>query len=146
LSEKEKEDEILKLIRFVDRNKSNMFKWFDVFRGEIIYPLMALLYFFGIVWFFLTFSTADVVYKIIIASSFLSFMVGFFSLFARFFEENVLMVNFKRFEKCVKENEKPLLKALIKIKVKNREFDLEQIYNMNKSMFIKEKLLERLYE
>jgi len=39
-----------------------------------------------------------------------------------------------------------LLKALIKIKAKNPEFDLEQIYNMNKPMFTKEKLLEKLFE
>jgi hypothetical protein len=44
------------------------------------------------------------------------------------------------------ENRKILLKALIKIKAKNPEFDLQQIYNMNPSMFTKERLLERLYE
>jgi len=38
----------------------------------------------------------------------------------------------------VEENEKPMLKALIKIKAENREFNLEQIYNMHKDMFTKE--------
>lgn len=145
LSEKITEEEILELIQLVDSNKSNMFKWFDPFRGVVIFPFLALLYFFGFIWLFMIFSTANEVYKITIASSFLAFMVGFFSLFARFLEENVVDVNFKRFEKSVEENEKPLLKALIKIKAKNREFDLEQIYKMNEAMFSKEKLLERLY-
>ena len=31
-------------------------------------------------------------------------------------------------------------------KGKNIEFDLEQIYNMNETMFTKEKLLEKLYD
>jgi hypothetical protein len=57
-------------------------------------------------------------------------------------KENIIRINFEN----VKKNEKPLLKALIKIKAKNPEFDLEQIYNMNKPMFTKEKLLEKLFE
>jgi hypothetical protein len=42
------------------------------------------------------------------------------------------------------DNDKLLLKALIKIKSKNEEFSLEQIYDMNPSMFTKEKLMEKL--
>jgi hypothetical protein len=57
-------------------------------------------------------------------------------------KENIIRINFEN----VKKNEKPLLKALIKIKAKNPEFDLEQTYNMNKPMFTKEKLLEKLFE
>jgi len=55
-------------------------------------------------------------------------------------------VNFKRLEKYVAKDEKPLLKALIKMKAQNKEFELEQIYSFNKSMFEREELLEILYE
>lgn len=41
-------------------------------------------------------------------------------------------------------NEKILLKALIKIKAKNLEFELEELYNVDDTLFTKEKLLERL--
>lgn len=55
-------------------------------------------------------------------------------------------MNFKRLEKYVAKDEKPLLKALIKMKAQNKEFELEQIYSFNKSMFEREELLEILYE
>jgi uncharacterized protein YajQ (UPF0234 family) len=82
-----------------------------------------------------------------------SVVLASFSILAKFAEETVVEANFKRMVKLcsdegkkLEENEKPLLKALIKTKVKHREFDLEQIYNMNPSMFTREKLLEILYE
>jgi hypothetical protein len=46
----------------------------------------------------------------------------------------------------VEEDEKPLLKALVRMKAKNREFDLGRIYDGNPSMFAKEELLAELYE
>lgn len=146
MTEHETEDEILKLIRFVDRNKSNMFRWFDALIGDMLFPFLAFAVFFGVIWVFLVFSSLHQVDIIIIGTSLLALTVGFFSLFVHFLEENIVKVNFKRFEKFVEENEKPLLKALIKMKVKHREFNLEQIYRMNKDMFDRTRLLETLYE
>jgi len=40
--------------------------------------------------------------------------------------------------------DKILLKALIKIKAKNLEFELEELYNVDDTLFTKAKLLERL--
>jgi len=146
LSEKAEEDEILKLIRLVDRNKPILFKKFDIFRGEATFPVVMLFVTLSFVEFFLFFVVASANEKIIIALSFLALAVAYFSLIGRFGEENIVNVNFKRLERCIEEDKKPLLKALIKMKAKHPKFDLEQIYNLNKSMFIKEKLLERLYE
>jgi len=144
LSEKT-EDEILKLIRLVDRNKNRTFKPSDAFHGQRV-MVGELLFAFIVILAVVTFSSESLVSRLAIGLTFLAFIVGFFSLFIRFMEENVVDANFERLEKDVKKDEKPLLKALIKIKAKNLEFDLEQIYNQNKSMFTKEKLLERLYE
>jgi ABC-type multidrug transport system fused ATPase/permease subunit len=46
----------------------------------------------------------------------------------------------------VSEEEKPILKALIKMKFENMEFTLAEICKITPEMFTKEKLLERLYE
>lgn len=137
---------IIRLIRLVDRNKANLFKTLDIFRGEWTFPFTALIGYLIVIEVFLFFGIASTPEKITIAFSFLAFAIAYFSLMAHFGEENIINVNFKRLESCVEENDKPLLKALIKIKAKNREFDLEQIYSQNQSMFEREKLLEILYK
>ena len=144
LSEKAKEDEILKLAQLVDR--SYRFTLFDLFfRGSNAFAFIGFIGLFVLVGVFLV--IAPSVYdQIVVATSFSAFSIAFFSLLARFGEEHIVEVNFKRFGICVDKNKKPFVKALIKIKVKNPEFDLVQIYNLNKSLFEKEKLLERLYE
>ncbi len=142
---KEPEDEILKLIRLIDQNRSTTFKPLDAFYGLNTF-IISLVYVFVVVWFFTTFSSESVGVKLSVALAFLAVVVGIFTLLAPFMEENVVDRNFSRLGKCVGKDEKPLLKALVKIKAKHREFDLEPIYNMNKDMFTKEKLLERLYE
>lgn len=85
--------------------------------------------------------------------TFFAVLIATLSLMVQFGKTTIIEVNFKRTAKLrcdkgkkLEENERPLLKALIKIKAENREFNLEQIYNINKPMFKKEKLLERLYE
>lgn len=137
---------IIRLIRLVDCNKANLFKMLDIFRGEWTFPFTTLIGALMVIEMFLFFGIASAPEKIAIALSFLAFVIAYFSLMAYFGEENIVNVNFKRLEICVKQNDKPLLKALIKIKAKNRGFDLEQIYSQNQSMFEREKLLERLYK
>jgi len=95
---------------------------------------------------FLYFGNASSSEKITVALAFLAIVFAFFSLMARFGDRNLVEVNFNRIKGCVEENEKPLLKALIKMKAKNQKFDLEEIYIQDPSIFKREKLLERLYE
>lgn len=135
---------MLKLVRLVDR--SYRFTLVDFFlRGNNAFASVAFIVFFALIGVFLVFAPS-LYEQLVIATSFSAFVIASFSLLARFGEEHIVEVNFKRFGKCVDKNKQPLLKALIKMKVKNQEFKLEQIYNMNESMFHKEKLLERLYE
>ena len=60
--------------------------------------------------------------------------------------ENMVRSNYSKALKLrqFNPNEKILLKALIKIKAKNLEFELEELYNVDDTLFTKEKLLERL--
>lgn len=144
LSEKQTNDKIFELIRRVDQNFK--FTVFDFFlRGSNVFPSVAFIVFFALIGVYLVF-TRSLYEQIVVATSFSAFGIAFFSLLARFGEEHIVEVNFKRFGMCVEENRRPLLKALIKMKVKHQEIDLEQIYNMNENMFTTERLLEKLYE
>jgi len=146
LSEKQAKDEILELIRLVDRNKSKLFKPLDIFLGDAFFSFISILILLFFIEIFLMFGDASATDKIVVALSFVAIATAIFSLLGEVGEENIVRVNFNRLEKCVEDNKKPLLKALIKTKAKNREFGLEQICSMNPSMFTREKLLERLYE
>lgn len=68
-------------------------------------------------------------------------VAALFSMVLPSVEQNIVAKNFKRLELSVENKNKPFLKSLIKMKAKNTKFDLEQIYNMNRGMFTKEKLL-----
>jgi hypothetical protein len=146
MSEKQAKDEILELIRLVDRNKTKLFRLLDIYRGDAFFSFISILILMFFIEIFLMFGDASATDKIVVALSFLAIAAAMFSLLGEVGEENIVRTNFNRLEKCVEDNKKPLLKALIKTKAKNREFDLEQIYSMNPSMFTREKLLERLYE
>lgn len=90
----------------------------------------------------------DLIQCITVAIALGSFVVAFFArIIQPLSKESVLKLCYERLETChgVENPQKPLLKALIKMRLENPEFDLEQIYNMSPSMFSKEKLLNKLY-
>ena len=63
------------------------------------------------------------------------------------YEKTVVELNFNIVTKDVKqEDERILLKALIKIKSNNKSIDLKKLYAMNKDLFTKERLTEKLCE
>jgi len=143
LSEKQTKDKILELVQLVDRHFEVY--WFDVlFRGGMGLPFAMLLVFLVVIYGFMF--TAPTYERIVISLSYTAVVFACFSLMSRFLKESVVNLNFKRGSRCVEGDKKPLLKALIKMKVKHQEIDLEQIYNMNENMFTTEKLLEKLYE
>lgn len=73
--------------------------------------------------------------------------MAFFSLLAQVGERNMVEVRFKRALKLKQftEDEKPFLNALIKLRSRNPNTDLELVYNMYPEMFTQKKLLEKLY-
>lgn len=144
MSEKQTKDDIFELITLVDEKYEK--KITDIFlRSPYTFPFVTLLIMLILVEIYL-FSIHDVGKQLSIAIPFSAFIFVFFTMFERSFEDTIIRGNYKRLGKDIKEDQKPSLKALIKLKTRNLEFDLEQIYNMNKSMFTKEKLLEILYE
>jgi GNAT superfamily N-acetyltransferase len=92
------------------------------------------------------FSINDVGKQLSVAIPFSAFILAFSVPFYHSIPETCAERNYVRISKTEEENDKPLLRALIKMKTQNINFKLERIYNMNPSMFTKEKLLEILYE
>ncbi|MGB8779783.1 MAG: hypothetical protein WCD81_03940 [Candidatus Bathyarchaeia archaeon] len=145
MGEEQTTDEILKLIRLVDNQKDKLFRARDlIYSWSFIFLAIFVLYLF--VEPILLFSTPSSTDKAILTLSFVTVIVAILALIVPFSKETIILKSFKRLEMCVEEDKKPLLKALIKIKSKNNEFCLEQIYNMDKGMFTKEELIKRLYE
>jgi len=145
MSEKQAKDDILELIQLVDRNKARLFKNLDIFH-EWRAPFTTFIVVLIFLEFFFIFGGASESEKLGVGFAFIAVFIGFMEIVAHFALENLVKVNFKRLENCIEEDKKPILKALVKMKTKNQEFDLEQIYNMDKAIFTKEKLLELLYD
>jgi hypothetical protein len=155
---KDEKDEILELIRWIDKQKCKLFKerdwlsgWWLGFVGLVVILIPVLLLGVVISYIYLIYhvSNIDVTLSFIVISlTLITLTVSYFSLVGQFRQENIVRANFGKALKLrqFNPNEKILLKALIKIKAKNPEFDLEEIYNKNNSMFTIEKLMEKLYE
>ena len=92
--------------------------------------------------------TAPLSEQLKVAIPFLALATAIFSFMSSSFKDNIIETNFNRLKTIVEDNEKPLLKSLIKMKAKNRETELIKIYNLDesRSMFSETKLLERVYE
>jgi len=144
LSEKTTEDEILELIALIDKKFEK--KILDTLLHSSYNLALAVIFVMLILVEIYLWSTHDIGKQLSIAIPFSALIIVFFAMVERSLEDTLIRRSYERLGKDAEENQKPLLKALIKMKVKNPKFNLEQIYNMNKSMFSKEKLLERLYE
>jgi hypothetical protein len=140
-----KDDNILELIRLIDSNKNKLFKWYDAFYGlgSFLFVIVILYVFTEPI---LLSNTASPIENAVLILSLIAVVAALFSLALPTVKEDIVSANFRRLKSKVKNEEEPLLKSLIELKVKNLKFDLEQIYNMHKKMFTKEKLLEKLYE
>jgi hypothetical protein len=145
MSEKQTKDDVLKLIQLIDGNRDKTFRTFDVLR-ETPFLIMFVTFIALIFLVVYSFSALNPFEVPTLGVAFIALMISFFLYFEHFREEVVVRVNFKILEVCVEESSRPLLKALLKMKAKNERFDLERIYNFNKDMFTKEKLMERLCE
>ena len=144
--------DIFELIQLVDCHKYHLFRYYDVYRGAVS-PFFAV--FIGLLFLIevLTFGSRYILGTmtdldiVVIVLSFIAAFTAFLSLMAQVGERNMIEVRFKRALKLKQftEAEKPFLKALIKLRSRNPETDLEQIYKIYPDMFTNEKLLERLY-
>jgi hypothetical protein len=157
------EREILDLIELVDRNQDaegrQLFGRWDMLGGYfivllfIIGALLFLIVFFGYLYWTRQILVADMAALDI---SVIAFYAAFWSTIIPLLENSALEFRFRRalplgptFNKDGKpftENQKLILKALIKIRGKHDKFALKDVYDKNKEMFTREKLIEKLYE
>jgi GNAT superfamily N-acetyltransferase len=140
------DDEILRLIKLVDKKfKKTSFGMF--FHSPFFMMFCTIFFMFIAVEVYLFSVLNDLGKQLTVAIPFSALIIAFSIPLLNSLRETRIERNYVVISKKEEKRSKPLLKALIKMKAENDEFCLEQqIYNMNPSMFTKEKLLERLYE
>jgi len=157
---KDEKDEILELIRWIDKQKCKLFKGKDILSGWWIgliglVVILALVLFLGIVisYVYLIYHVSDfnlTLSFIAVSISLITLAISYFSLVGQFGQENIVRANFEKALtlRGFSPNEEILLKALIKIKAKNPKFELEELYKKDKenTLFVRKKLLEILCE
>jgi len=141
--------EILELVQWIDNNKSKLIKSYDALGG--MEKILAILF---VVIFFISQITnltiSDFATNISIQLASFAVMIAFISFVFQRGEKEIVERRFKRALalKTFDDREKPLLKALIKIKSNNEEIKLMTIYEMNKEahgdIFTEKKLLESI--
>lgn len=140
---------ILQLIQLVDRDFDA--RWHSLLLSSDMVLPMAFVVLVALVEIFLLFGDLSSHLKAVAGLSLFGAVVAFLSFMSPFIEEKSVEVNFKRLEryywKCIcSEGEiKPLLKALIKMKVKHRNIELKQIYSLDETLFDRKELLKNLY-
>lgn len=136
-------DIIIRLIRLVDTNFK--FDHVDAFlRGDVALPFASFIVLLVLVEIYLFAAPID--QRVAVTTGCVALTIAFFTFMARFSEEHAIKINLKRLGLCVEADKKPLLKTLLKMKARNKEISLEQIYNAERSVFSKQKLIEKLYE
>jgi GNAT superfamily N-acetyltransferase len=140
------DDETFRLIKLVDKKfKRTSFDMF-IYSPYFMTFCMIILIFIAVEAYLFS-ELNDLGKQLTIAIPFSALLIAFFIPFYNSILETRIERNYMAISKNEEERNKPLIKALVKMKAENAEFCLEQqIYNMNPSMFTKEKLLERLYD
>ena len=151
--EAKKKNEILELVHLIESNEHDLFKSWDGYfeDGALFFQITPLVCFFSAIFFiFLNVENISIVdflplyVAVLLATIALSIAVSSYLQFSQ--EERIVNCNFKKMKKLHKDDKNLLLKALIKLKYRNQEFNLEQAFNLNPDMFTIERLIEKLYE
>jgi hypothetical protein len=140
------EKEILDLIQWIDKQKCKLFKRLDAFHGSAFLLIVMGIWLFLIETLLWSGSVSNVD-KTVIVLAFVGVVIALFTLLAQFGKERIVEANFEKALKLKTDfnsNQKIFLKALIKIKAENPEFELEELYKKDNTLFTKEKLLQRL--
>jgi len=154
------EAEIFDLVQFVDRHKRDLFTTldkFDIWSAFLVLFVSAFIVYMAGVMIVYGATPESILSALSLGVASTALGIAAFSHLTPIFERNEVRNNYERIVGFA-EKEKPdhqrlenkkrllFLKALIKIKAKNPKFDLERIYEFNKDMFTKERLMERLCE
>jgi len=134
------------LIQKIDSDKS-LFRIVDLLKGEMtfiidIFAIVILLIFVG------TNHSVSLVDNIVILFAGLAVILTLSQFVIEGAKEDIINLNYRSALNKFKpnENEKPILKALIKMKSKHPKFALSEIHKISPEVFTKGKLLEKLYE
>lgn len=146
---KEPEDEILELVNWVDDHERQVIRPQDIFfnwKGALLLSI-GILFAIVEVLNFVTSVSADKIFTLL---TLMVIFLAFVSIVLQTTEQNVIDARLKNALKIRKfsDKEKPLLKALIKIKSKNKDLKLSWLYEVNiganGDIFTENRLLELL--
>ena len=144
---KQPEDKILELVNWIDEHEKQVIRPQDIFFNWKGALLLLVGVSFAIVE-VLNFITSTNIDKIFTLLTLIVIFLAFISIVIQTTEQNVIEARLKNASKIKKftDREKPLFKALIKIKSKNKEFKLGILYALdeetNGDIFTENKLLE----
>jgi hypothetical protein len=134
------------LIKKIDNEKS-LFRVRDYFRVLSLFIFITLIISFGVLstYFGSSISSSDR-FVIVFAGAAVIVSLAQFEIASA--EDEYTNLNYYKAVKSfnTSKEEKPLLRALIKMKSENSNFTLAEIYKICPEMFSKEKLLKKLYE
>ena len=148
---KQPQDKILELVNWIDEHEKQVIRPLDIFsnwKGALLLLIGVL---FAIVE-ILNFLTSINIDKIFTLLTLFVIFLAFISIIIQTTEQNVIETRLRNALKIKKftDREKPLLKALIKIKSKNKQIKLEILYAADKEangdIFTENKLLESIYK
>jgi predicted tellurium resistance membrane protein TerC len=159
-------DRLRNLIDIVESNFSlKKYRKRVIIRGILLGVVPSVTLVVLIIWlFFLAFEVATVYLPTaqprditIIVLSIATLTVGLFTFVNKLFsdmgayfkessKDEITNWHFKGMKKCVRQEDIPLLMALIVMKSKRPDLNLKEIFSRHDSMFAEKRLLERLYE
>ena len=140
---------ILELIRLVD-SKYKKSLWYSIGNPYFIMLIVLIMTLVGGRFYVEVYLGVprDIVKDLEIVVPLVALLIAFLAVFEGAEDRASINGGFRKLKKApiVSRNNEPLLKSLLIMKTKQPEVNLEQIYSMNKDLFTKEKLLERLYQ
>ncbi len=146
---KESQDEILQLIEWIDKNEKQLIRWRDAFY-HLGWLLLIMIVVVMVIPGALILTNATNIERVVALLSTVAILLAFLSMVTQVSERNVLEARTKHALKMKKftDKEKPLLKALLKIKSKNPENKLATLYALDREVkgdiFTKKSLLDAL--
>lgn len=146
------DNNIFTLVKFVDDHQTIIFQDYDMVRGTqfLVFIIVTGIAFATIFGFAIASFTVSFLEIAVGGLTLLAVMFAYYSFIAQIGKKNQLEVRYQRFiqnfgESKFNEESKIIIKALIKLRSEHKEFSLTALYGMHSQMFIKEKLLEKLY-
>jgi hypothetical protein len=134
---------ISRLITHID-NENKLFRNCDVLgRSKFSFLIIiAAIYLFSEL--ALIYSSTTLTEKVLIFLSEIAVIIALISIVSHYARNNIINSVYERMKVIAEERDRPLLKALLKIKYANREFTLAQLYDLHPEIFAVKNLMDIL--